>query len=366
VSSQFETHRFARHALGASFFVNNDTHLEQTTSFSRTNVASTTPPQTDRDRQSSFGLQDVIVVSSRMLATLGFSADHLDGLEVQDLSGDKTHVVPFQVAGVCGQASGAPAFTDCTDHAWTYNPVASVSYATGTAGSIFVTVAHKSRFPTLKDRYSYKAGRAIPNPLLEPEHATTVTLGFSRAFALRTAFQVDVFRSEVRDGIQNTFFLSPTCASGGRGGAGTCQQAINVASETHEGINLTLRTTPVAQLTLDASYGYLNREIRDISTVFPTGMPKHKSVVTGTMRLPHRATAMASARYQTGAVGMSDNGLPLRVATFSTVDVGGTMPIRTGLAVQIGVKNLFDQNYYYWEGFPEAGRSAHVSLQCTF
>ena len=126
VSGEFETRRVARHAIGASFFVKNDTHMEQTTTFSKTNVASTTPSQADRDRQSSFGIQDVMTVSSRIRATVGLSADNLNGLEAQDLSSDKTHVVPFQVAGICG-ASSSPSFTDCTDHVWAYNPVGSIS-----------------------------------------------------------------------------------------------------------------------------------------------------------------------------------------------------------------------------------------------
>jgi hypothetical protein len=81
VSGEFETRRVARHTLGASFFIKDDTHVEQATTFSRTNVASTTPSQTDRDRQSSFGIQDIMTVSSRIRATAGFSADQLNGLE---------------------------------------------------------------------------------------------------------------------------------------------------------------------------------------------------------------------------------------------------------------------------------------------
>ena len=50
---------------------------------------------------------------------------------------------------------------------------------------------------------------------------------------------------------------------------------------------------------------------------------------------------------------MSDNGLPLPASTFTTVDVGATLPIRYGVSVQAGVKNLTDANYYYWEGFSE-------------
>jgi iron complex outermembrane receptor protein len=76
---------------------------------------------------------------------------------------------------------------------WAYNPVGSLSYNAGESGTVFVTFAHKSRFPTLKDRYSYKAGKAVPDPALSPEHASTWTAGYSRAFALRTVAQIDVF-----------------------------------------------------------------------------------------------------------------------------------------------------------------------------
>src|SRR5262249_47365268 len=101
VSGEFETQVLHRNTIGASFFVKNDTHTEQTTTFSRTNVATTTPVQTDRDQQSSFGLRDVVALSTNLSATIGISADQLNGLEAQDLSADRTHVVPFQVAGVC-------------------------------------------------------------------------------------------------------------------------------------------------------------------------------------------------------------------------------------------------------------------------
>ncbi|HEV3061534.1 MAG TPA: hypothetical protein VGY48_25010 [Vicinamibacterales bacterium] len=63
---------------------------------------------------------------------------------------------------------------------------------------------------------------------------------------------------------------------------------------------------------------------------------------------------------------MSDNRLPLPVASFTTVDVGGRMPIRSGISVQAGVKNLLDANYYYWKGFPEAGRAAYVTIRYAF
>ena len=241
VSGEFDTGAVRRNALGASFFIKDDTHLEQTTTFSRANVANITPAQTDRDRQSSFGIHDAITMSSRLRATVGVSADHLNGLEAQDLTSDRTGVIPFQT----------------TAHVWAYNPVGSLSFVTRRAGAVLISYSHKSRFPTIKDRYSYKAGRAVPNPSLRPERARTWTGSYSRTFASRTVAQLDVFRSNVDDEIENIFFLSPLCPAaggggGGRGTAGTCQQAVNVGSEIHDGFTVTLRTTPEERLTIDA------------------------------------------------------------------------------------------------------------------
>src|SRR4029453_18931596 len=199
-------------------------------------------------------------------------------------------------------AGASSSFTSCTAHKWAYNPVGSISYSAGSSGTLFVTFAHKSRFPTLKDRYSYRAGRAIPNPGLRPEHASTWTAGYSPALALRTGAQIDVFHSDVRDKIESIFFLSPLCAGGGRGQPGSCQQAANVGSGTHGGVNVTLRTTPSPQVTLDANYSYLHRHITGTAGAFPVGTPKHKSVATATLRLPRGATGLVSGRYQSGAM----------------------------------------------------------------
>jgi iron complex outermembrane receptor protein len=362
-SGEFDTRILERHSISGSFFVKDDTHREQTTTFPA-NVNTTTPEQTDRDQQSSFGFQDAIRISSRLRATAGFSADHLNGLEAQDLNSAKTLAVPFQVTGVC--AANGTSFSSCTDHVWSYNPVASLSYTVGRSGTLFATFAQKGRFPTLKDRYSFKAGKAVPDPGLLPEKARNWTAGYSRAFALRTVAQVDFFRSDVKDEIENVFFLSPLCAGGSKGGAGACMQAVNTGKEIHEGMNFSIRSTAVWHVTLDGNYTYLNRSIMDSPGVFPTGTPKHKSRATITARLPHGAMGMLSAQYQSGAAGMSDNSLPLPEAKFTTVDLGGAMPLRLRMTLHAGIKNLLDRNYYYWEGFPQEGRNWYFTFRYQF
>jgi iron complex outermembrane receptor protein len=89
-------------------------------------------------------------------------------------------------------------------------------------------------------------------------------------------------------------------------------------------------------------------------------------VATATLRLPRDTTALISTRYQDGTVAMSDNGLRLPAARFTTIDAGGTFPIRSNVSVQGGIKNLLDRDYYYWEGFPEPGRNWYLTLRYAF
>ena len=48
------------------------------------------------------------------------------------------------------------------------------------------------------------------------------------------------------------------------------------------------------------------------------------------------------------------------------MDLGVVAPIRYGLTAQAGIKNLFDRNYYYTAGYPEAGRNWYLNLRYRF
>jgi iron complex outermembrane receptor protein len=361
-SAEFTTRLVKWNVISGSVFLKDDTHREDAVSYFPTNVPSTSPRQTDRDRLTSLGVLDSITITSRLHATAGFSADHLDGLEAQDVNSAKTTLVPFQLQGIC-TAGSSTSFTSCTDHVWSYNPLASLSYSLGKAGMLFATFAEKSRFPTIQDRYSYKFGMALPDPELKPEHAANWNFGYSRVFAFHTVVQAELFRSDVRDAIENIIFPSTQCPALKI----TCMQAVNIGKEVRQGVDFTIRSTPLPRLTLDANYGFLDRQfVAGPATAFPMGTPKHKAIGTATLRLPHQVLVMASARYESGQIGTSDNNMPVPASKFATVDLGTVVPIRAGLTTQFGIKNLFGRNYYYMEGFPEEGRNWYLNLRYRF
>jgi iron complex outermembrane receptor protein len=359
-SSELTSRMFPRHVLGFSVFFKADKHRERNINFDKKGNRSIEQWRTDRDELVSLGLQDAIILSSRARATIGFSADHLNATQAQDIGKDGTTAVPFP----CGETAAAGT---CLLHTWVYNPLASVSYSLTRSGTLFFTFAMKSHFPTLKDRYSYKFGKAIPNPTLQPEHARNYNLGYMHAFAFNTMAQIEFFRSDVYDAIEND--MRPQEYPGQCTGKGLCRMAVNVGKEVHEGVELTVRSNPMRRLSMEANYSYLKRTITGPPTmldVFPTGTPKHKLVSTASLRLPHEVLLLAAARYEAGTITTNDSGLIVPASKFATADLGGMVPLYGGASLQVGVKNLFDRNYYYQEGFPEPGRNWYFNARYRF
>jgi iron complex outermembrane recepter protein len=300
--------------------------------------------------------------------------DRLFGSDVPDLADAAgNEFIPFSRAGKFVirirprvEVNDPPntSYTACLDDVWAYNPLASLSYSVKNSGTLFVTFAMKSHFPTLKDRYSYKNGQAVPNTTLQPEHTRNWSAGYSHLFSWKTTMQLDVFRSDVYDAIENATIsadYSGQCPS--LKDPTLCQKSVNVGKEVHQGVEFTLRSTPVSRLAVDANYSFLNRTITgpsSMQSVFPTGTPKHKVVSTASLRMPRRILLLGTFRYESGTFTTNDSGLPIPAPKFATVDFGGVVPLRTGFDLRAGVKNLFDRNYYYQEGYPEPGRNWYL------
>lgn len=379
-SAEFTTRAAPRHTIGVSFVFRDDNHKETLTYPARSPFPFTTPTLLDRAQQFSFGLQDVFVLSENLRATVGFSADHLRGLQVQKLDGTETALIPV----ACAASPENTSFSGCTARVWTYNPQATLSYSATPLDTLFVTFADRGRFPLMKESYSYTLGKGIPNPDLQPEHNTAWNMGYTRMFPSGTTVRVEYFHNRLRDAIQSVYVTDAAGLCSNTGAyAGYCSQNVNVAREVHQGAEISIRSTSIPRLILDLSYSYLNRtmtynfgdrvEVNRVLTtvqILPT-YPKNKVLAHATLRLPRGMLAMAGFRYE-GGITLQDTtyrtapeNLPF-AASHGTADLGAVVPIRAGLSLQAGVNNLFDRDYYYTAGFPEAGRNWSFNLRYRF
>jgi iron complex outermembrane receptor protein len=304
----------------------------------------------------------------------------MKGMQAQQYNSAQTALMWI----TCPSAPKNDSPSGCTAHVWNYNPQASMSYSVTNADTFFLTFADRGRFPLLKESYSYGLGSAVPNPELKPEHSRNWTVGYSHAFGTRTLGQIEYFRSDLRDAIQRAYVTDTASLCNNTGiYAGLCSQNANIAKEVHEGVEFNVRTSPLSRLTLDIIYSYLNRTISyDFSNVsnvnIPattasvltlSSMPKNKVIANATLRLPHEVLAIANYRYE-GGIFLQDTTYstpkPAYGGSYGTVDLGTVAPIYAGLSLQVGLKNLFDRNYYFNAGYPEAGRNWYFNLRYRF
>lgn len=216
-----------------------------------------------------------------------------------------------------------------------------------------LNLARKTRFPTLKDRYSYRLGTALPNPGLTAEQADHVDIG-----AATTLGGVDVraalFSSWLDDAISTVSLPSTACTSP------PCSQLQNVGRQRRRGGELAMTATlpVVGELRLGYSYVDIdNFEQPDVRAVYTP----HNKVQIGTRTpLGERVTLRVDLKAEDGRLSTSNGSR--QTAGFGLLDAGVEVQLSRGLRLLVEAANLDDRLYEYDEGFPESGRSYGVTL----
>ena len=151
-------------------------------------------------------------------------------------------------------------------------------------------------------------GSRLPNPELRPEHSRNWNIGYSHAFSGRTIAQIEYFHNNLRVAINDVCVLDPGSQCPESDQDGYCEQWANVAEEVHQGVEMSIRSTPIPRLTLDVNYSYLNRNIdyaSDIELIDPQFMilrtlPKNKVIFNAFVKLPRDMLILGTYRYEGG------------------------------------------------------------------
>lgn len=325
------TRALPRQNIKTSFYFKDDTHREG-------NVGE--PQRSFRDQSLSLGFEDTVRLGERSSAILGFSADHMDVLNAEDFQGGR--VLPFPRSNL-----------------WAFNPQAGIFHAIGTSGKLHFTFARKTRLPIMKDRYSYRMGQAIPNPDLREERSNNWEVGYSHVLGLRTFLEAALFRSDISNQTQK-FYLQPNLF-----------QLRNLGDARYLGGEFGIRSNLTSALLLNANYTYLSRTNQS-KTLLPgvprhlLDTPRHKVFSSATYRLYSRVTLLADLSYEAGRYTQNEAGTIRPASKFVTVGIGASARVYRNAELQAGVNNLFDRNYFIFDGYPEAGRNMYVNLRYRF
>jgi iron complex outermembrane recepter protein len=195
---------------------------------------------------------------------------------------------------------------------------------------------------------------------------------------------VEWYRSDLHDAIQSIYIPDVAGLCTGNNGTayqGYCSQSYNIGKETHQGVEISVRSNPTRRVTFDASYSFINRTLdydwgslsdksKSLTSIaILAALPKSKFVGNVTVELPRRILGMATLRYEGGIRVQDTNIIPLPNAygaSYGIVDLATIVPVKAGLKIQTGVKNLFDRDYYYSAGYPEIGRNWFFNLRYQY
>jgi iron complex outermembrane receptor protein len=318
--------KLRRHAVKGAFYYKDDTHREG-------NLGE--PQRSFRDQSFSLGLEDTVSIAERTSAVFGVSGDHIRVRNAEDFQQDR--VLPFP-----------------QNDLWAFNAQAGVFHALTEAGKLRFTFARKTRLPTMKDRYSYRLGQAIPNPGLREERSNNWEVGYSHLLGRGTVIETAAFLSQISNSTER-FYIQPNLF-----------QLRNLGQSCHLGGEFSVRSNPARHLLLIANYTYLSRRNTTNPALLLVGTPRHKVYITSTYELLGRLRLMADWLYQASRFYQNDAGTFGRSAPYATLGLGGILELTRSIDLHVGVANVLDRSNFLVEGYPEAGRNAYVNLRLRF
>ncbi len=297
------------------------------------------PVQTFQDDILSIGLEDTITILKKMYAIAGASFDRVNTVQAQNLNSQK-QLVDFP-----------------RDNTSAFNPQLGLFYTLTDTGTLHATVAQKSRMPSIKDKYSYRLGSAIPNPNLKAERSVNYEIGYQDTLFKRLLFKTAAFYSDVSDFILLTVVPDPTLPGK------TITQNQNIGKVGQYGLEFEVSglLTNWLEGGFNYTYLYVNNKSNSDKII---NIPRHK-IFTYLKYMPiSRLTALADMEYDSSRFS-SSNGVEVARA-FTVFDAKIMYELIKGFYAEAGVRNIFDRNYAVQEGYPEPGRNYFVNMRYTF
>ena len=245
-----------------------------------------------------------------------------------------------------------------------------LKWAPDAANDLSVSLSSRTRMPTIKERYSFKLGTAIPNPGLEPERSLQADLSWTGRPLPWLVAQASLWEAWVTDVIMDVKVSGTTTQSQNKGFARFGGYEISKGSmfalpapELSAKADLPWRAPGLARLSVSTSYSYIVRRNLDSTSLLFVNVPEHQwtgSVTYGPTRwLDFTWTTQASSSRQS----YSDGTYP--VAAYSVSHVKAD--VRLGdVTLEAGLQNVFDKDYQVCEGFPEEGRSGFATVAWEF
>ncbi|MCC6203187.1 MAG: TonB-dependent receptor [Gammaproteobacteria bacterium] len=326
------TTAYGQHDLRAAFHYKRDVHREVDDDG--------IPEERYIDDLFTFALEDTITLGDRLrlIAGLGYSAQR--GVEANFYD---TNLLVLQ------------SLPESKESAW--NIQGGLLYRSANAGEWHLSVARRTRFASIKDRYSFRLGSALPNPDLLPEDAVHVELGVTAARGI-FSYGGNLFYSELDDAMENVT-IAPTACS-----RPPCIQMQNIGGQRHLGFELLGTVAFSERGELHANYTFLDRDNTTANNIFLINVPRHKLFTYLRYEPWQQWEIVASAGYESRRYSSTVGD---RIAHgFVVGNLKASYRFNDHFVGEVAIDNLGNKLYAYEEGFFEPGRTWNVTLRWTY
>ncbi len=283
----------------------------------------------------SIGIEDIITISDKIKLIPGYSFNIQNAILAENYNSltDLIYNMP-------------------TDKKNASNAQISIHYNTSEKLKINMDFSYKTRFATMKDRYSYKMGRAIPNPYLIPESSANYSVSADVFPVNFLSINPSVFYSKLYNVIQNVDNVELGKS-----------QIQNVGTAEFLGGDIALSTQYFYNFKLMASYSYIQQKNLTNSEILFTDVPKNRVFLSLEYNYKNFVNPIISGEYDSERFSTSYG---IISKEFFVINSSVKFNILKNFTLKTGINNIFDENYTICEGYPEAGRNFFVSLQFNF
>lgn len=323
-SITFENTSFKQNEFSLALHFKQDVHREH-------NVGE--PTRRDADNNYTAGIEDTYHITSALKVNAGVSFMDRESTQAQQYTNNIVTDLPANNNNA-------------------YNLQGLINYDLNINNSVSFSVARKARFATIKDRYSYKFGTAIPNPDLKAEDALNYDLSYSSLISGVLSIQASGFYSKINNSIQtvnNVAVIGTTSVS----------QMQNVGRAEYYGAEFAFGYPVTKQIKLNANYTYIVRNNLSSPQIYFTDVPKNK-VFASIQYIPlTKLYLLASEEYNSQRYSTSYG---TTSGEFYLANIKTHLKLAKWFAIEGGVNNLFDRNYTLVEGYPEEGRNYFANV----
>jgi len=293
------------------------------------------PQRTFVDNMLSIGLENTYQILPALALVPGISFNSRFSTEAQDYNSSNQEITDFPANDNSAVNAQLGVF-------WDINP----------ENSLKGSISRKTRFATIKDRYSYRMGQAIPNPDLTAEVAVNYDLTYSGKWFDKLTVNSSLFRSDISDIIQQVDNVEPDRF-----------QLQNAGEALFYGAELGLDYSLGKNFHLGTHYTFTRRKNETNPEILFTQVPEHKIFGYLDYLFAKRVNLLLSPEYNSER---NSTSYGTKAAGYILLNTKAAIKITKNLQLEGGVNNMLDKNYSLVEGFPEVGRNCFLNLSYTY